>query len=148
MNLTQIATVAAGEAERQQVGLPGLADLLRAYEYAYSNSKLGLAPTKVSVHALGSLVEPSTYGQFRFTPVTFRNGGSAAHPERVGPLMGTLFEMVPKMGYTREAYIYGWVKEFLWIHPFTDGNGRVAWILYNWFTEQLDSPVPLPEFGW
>jgi hypothetical protein len=147
MNLTQIATVAAGEAERQQVGLTGLADLLRAYEYAYSNSKLGLAPTKVSVHALGSLVEPSTYGQFRFTPVTFRNGGSSAHPERVSALMNSLFEYVPGPN-NLEPYIYAWVKEFLWIHPFTDGNGRVAWILYNWLMNSLDSPVPLPEFGW
>lgn len=38
-----------------------------------------------------------------------------------------------------------WCLEFLKIHPFPDGNGRTAAIIYNWMKGTLDHPIDLPE---
>jgi len=38
------------------------------------------------------------------------------------------------------------VVEFLKIHPFKDGNGRVAFLLYNILNNSLDDPAPLPDY--
>jgi hypothetical protein len=39
-----------------------------------------------------------------------------------------------------------WIKAFLQIHPFQDGNGLVASLLFNWGMNTLDEPFPLPYY--
>jgi fido (protein-threonine AMPylation protein) len=57
--------------------------------------------------------------------------------------MRRLFGALDAVGGPIEA-----VRSFLRIHPFTDGNGRVAFVLYNWLNHTLLAPAPLPDFDW
>lgn len=40
-----------------------------------------------------------------------------------------------------------YIKQLLQIHPWVDGNGRVASILRNWMLNTLDDPSPLPYYS-
>lgn len=147
MDLTRIATVAAGEAIRQQTDIVGLSRLIAAYAAAHDLNSWGNAPTQRTTFELGQIVEPTVNRRgYRLGPVTFRNGGSSASATEIMRLLDHLFKHIPVPGNPQHVRI--WTKEFLWIHPFGDGNGRVAWILYNWLNNRLDYPDPLPDFGW
>lgn len=37
-------------------------------------------------------------------------------------------------------------REFLLIHPFADGNGRVASLVWNYLNESIMAPEPMPYF--
>ena len=63
---------------------------------------------------------------YRKTPVTFRNGNTGAKADQIPRLMNQLCDS-NLWDTDREAF----VLEFLKIHPFEDGNGRVAAILMN-----------------
>lgn len=39
-----------------------------------------------------------------------------------------------------------WVKDLLDIHPWADGNGRVASIFRNWLLDTMRNPLPLPYY--
>lgn len=143
MNLGQIARVAAFECERQQVGLDRLVMLLKGYEIAVEESRLNGLPSYHMVMAIAKIVEPRSEGKTRITPVTFAGGGDSCPPASVKDASLRLFKNMP--GDTIEE-IDSWVEHFLWIHPFVDGNGRMAWILYNWLRKSLHSPFALPDY--
>lgn len=149
MDLERIAVGAAHECVRQQVGVSELAHLLDAYSYALRAVADGdLCPIFVDVCHLGVLIEPhKNQNFFRVTPVTFADGGSSANhqdiPRLVRQWVTAVQEFPDALGY--EA-IDEFVKELLWIHPFADGNGRLAWIVYNWLAGTLDNPDPLPYY--
>lgn len=143
MDLERVALVAAGECIRQHVGIERLITLLKGYEYTvnYIKDREGLIERGYEgVEYLGGVIEPDNYGRFRTTPVTFRDGGTAAPHADIERLMFNLF------AYGDQLSADEWTKQFLWIHPFTDGNGRCAWVLYNVLNGTLDNPVPLPVF--
>jgi Fic family protein len=58
--------------------------------------------------------------------------------------METLVETIndKTIGLTPNHY----AREFLEIHPFADGNGRVASLLWNWLSGNLGDPEPMPYF--
>lgn len=155
--LERIASVAARECERQQVGVDRLASLIDAH---YQVMTIWPDPTDGNVNrsdicALGKLVEPSNFGELRRIPVTFRDGGSSASthmiPELLDNLINSLHLAVDLDSTSDEHevdhwYVRKWIKDFLWIHPFTDGNGRTAWVLYNWMRGRMHNPDPLPDF--
>lgn len=142
-NLTQIAQVAASECIRQHVGLDRLVTLLDAYRKVVDlnvDSLDSVTDPMAFIQWLAGEVEPDNYGRFRTTPVTFANGGTAAPASEVPRLIAQLCTLGDSL--TADE----WIKEFLWIHPFTDGNGRTGWVLYNLIAGTLDSPVALPKF--
>lgn len=157
MSLVAIATGAAVECERQQVGIRQLGYLLNAHAHACF---YGMR-TPGDIISLAVKVEPykNLHG-FRKTPVTFQNGGSSAMASEISRLVDQLCESVHmfiidpsaedlahSMAVTKDQLLNALVKEFLWIHPFVDGNGRVAWLLYNYLMGTLDNPLPLPDFN-
>lgn len=143
MNLTRVATVAAGECIKQNVGIDRLTTLLQGYSHVSKHvvDRPSLIEWGIDGLAqLGGMIEPDNNGRFRATPVTFRNGGTAAHHSGIEDLLLRLYEngnfLTPDE----------WIAQFLWIHPFTDGNGRTAWVLHNLLSNSMDNPHPLPEF--
>lgn len=141
MNLVGIARACAVECERQQVGVEGVVALLHAYQYALAQG--GVPPDEFDMRELARVIEPSTRGRYRTTPVIFKEGGSAAPPGTVGEGIARLFERLDG-----EVAAEEFLRALLSIHPFTDGNGRVGFVLFNWLRGTLEDPVPLPEFSW
>lgn len=147
-NLVKIANACAVEAERQQVGLPQLVDLLSAYEYAQRAFGSMNTPTNAEaiMRHIAWRIEPRTNSEYRITPVTFNNGGTSSDAKDVPDRVYALFSFLDFEGQMDQWFINDWIKQFLWIHPFVDGNGRTAFILYNWLMGSLDDPAPLPDF--
>lgn len=151
MDLERVATIAAKECIRQQVGILGLIRLLTAYDHVF-NDMPWISPNKAEVkvfdiRVLGGMVEHTNRGELRSIPVTFANGGSSCSPDSIPAAMASLMSAIPDV-VGNEFEIRAWIKHFLWIHPFTDGNGRTAWVLYNWLCQTMNTPTPLPDFGW
>lgn len=153
MNLVKIATACAVECERQQVGLAELGYLIRAYRYVVNVGEQSF--DSLGFQILAKMIEPDKNGGgFRIKPVTFANGGSSANSQEIPRLMQSHVEVIDHFNngllnfMPREKIVAQVVKEFLWIHPFADGNGRLAWLLLNYLLGTLDDPVPLPDFGW
>ena len=89
--------------------------------------------------------------RYRETPVTFADGGSSCHPQSVPYAMSQLLNNIPDRVELRESLMFeedidAWIKQFLWIHPFEDGNGRVAAILFNWLWDSFESPISFRRF--
>lgn len=80
---------------------------------------------------------------YRMTPVTFANGRAGTAAREVPDAMQRLFEALDDDTDPAE-----FVRAFLSIHPFTDGNGRTAFILFNWLSNTLDHPQALPDLNW
>lgn len=144
-NIDEIKRVIAIECDRQHVGEAHRGFLFDAYSRAYAHYQLGeVLPTAEAVLELAGILEPDNYGRLRTTPVTFQNGGGSTAPSQVAHAYGVLFEGLPAMA--EEPYVHQWMREFLYVHPFTDGNGRTAWLLLNWILGRWENPMELPEY--
>ena len=97
------------------------------------------------ISIINYILLPDDMGDYRRVQVMFRNGTVAAHePEEIPDAVSRLISHVhdPEMAMTPDEFC----REFLVIHPFRDGNGRTAAILYNLLNDSLDKPVQLPDF--
>lgn len=98
--------------------------------------------------------DASGYNNFRRCHVGFAKGGSAAPANEIA-------ERFNRWVYLMTDWINdGWhsdsdhdfrdlhtlIKQLLDIHPWQDGNGRTASILYNWCSSSLSDPDPLPYY--
>lgn len=138
-NLESVAVACVRECQRQGVGIDRLATLLAGYAYAVDNADR--LPTEGDMLHLAGAVEPSNGGRYRRTPVTFATGRLPAGPREVPGASARLFA-----GLGRDTSPADFVRAFLDVHPFTDGNGRTAFVLLNWIGETLADPVALPDF--
>lgn len=138
-----IRSVVAIECDRQHVGLDRREFLFAAYLRA---CRAGSAPTGELVLSLAGELEPDNGARLRITPVTFASGGYAVPPASVAHAYAALFAHVGEFAGADEPSVRYWTREFLVIHPFTDGNGRTAWLLYNWLLGTWRAPVELPLF--
>lgn len=141
-----LVQVARAECERQQVGSSRVTSLLMTVQFVRGLSPTHLDSNPIFLMRLAAMVEPDNNGQFRRTPVTFANCGSSCSPDRVQGAMDRLLSMFPQT--LTEEIVDEWIRDFLWIHPFTDGNGRLAWLLRTWLLNLFEDPVPLPDYEW
>jgi len=138
VDLQRIAVTCVTECERQRVGLDRLAMLINGYVYAVEHSDQ--LPREDDALRLAALIEPTTQGRYRRTPVTFAGGGTAAEASQIPGATARLFETLD--GQTDPV---DFVRAFLSIHPLIDGNGRTAFVLLNWLAGTLAAPQELPD---
>ncbi len=91
-----------------------------------------------------SLANCFGFDGYRKTPVTFDSGNIATNAHNIPGAMKRLISHVPVCAEFDDWYT--WIKSFLKIHPFQDGNGRIASLLFNWGMNTLNEPVPLPYY--
>ena len=136
------------EVHRQGDPAPYVTGMARAVEYA-SRGGLDIGDIHMINHYV--TLEKTRYG-YRQTPVTFRNGGGSINAASVPDAMERWWRMRPiGLSVTDEnaEEVYDeWIKHFLYIHPYQDGNGRTASILRNSFLNMLNSPQDLPDYEW
>lgn len=153
MDLEKFAVIAARECVRQEATeISDLMYLLMAYNGMMRFDKCGYLDTPEGVFKcvlqIGDTVKGGTTNGFRAMPVIFQNGGSSSNPTDIKAHMERLCTIVAEQRqYVGVEDAYGLTRSFLQIHPFRDGNGRTAWILYNWLNRTLEDPVPLPDFN-
>jgi hypothetical protein len=149
MDLKRVADVAAGECIRQGVGVYRLGGLLMAYGRAWmfaGNEKLPEAWTLLGVDGLARQVEPDNGGRYRTLPASFADQSTAIPAGSIPRAMETWFAVVGSKNWSGAGEVDGLVKEFLDIHPFSDGNGRLAWLIRTWLLDQWGAPEPLPDY--
>jgi hypothetical protein len=144
----------AAEVERQGDGPEHVTGLTEAIEYAVQARSIFMNPSATPVHRediiqrIAALVElQSDLMLFRRHPVTFLSGGHACNWQSIYRNMDNLCDAVDDI--TDEQ----WIKEFLDIHPFADGNGRTAFVIWNVFfsrgefaQNEVHTLAPTPNF--
>lgn len=131
---------AAVEVERQHDTPEHVVHMLSAWHWASNNR-----PDVISVEWLervAAIVKPHTNSRgLRRCEVSFASGGEASSAEHVGRLTHQLCIQSGQLG------AYEFTHRLLKIHPWADGNGRTACIVYNVLKNNpWDEPVALPEF--
>ena len=148
-NELNVVMFCAAECERQQSGERSVAKMFSAYLYAYHT---------IDVDGIESLNEPFIMTQFvnnvallvdqrnvngyRTTPVRFANFCFAINACNIPFALNSLYNAYADQNVTTDEF----VKEFLDVHPFVDGNGRTAAIIYNALNGTMDNPVTLPDY--
>lgn len=135
----RIAAACKVECDRQQVRPAEVKQLVEAYNHILKyNSARHLAMEHILT--LGAMIEPVKARELRTTPATFANLSHAVEASLVPMALQSLLRH--QASIPTDAF----VKEFLLIHPFADGNGRLAFLLYNHGKFILDYPLPLPDY--
>lgn len=132
------------EVERQKAGASAVVGMARAVQLIYSVDDKELTfelLTEMNAHVTMGMAKDG----FRDTPVVFQNGGSSSSASEIPNALENLFSAIPTL--ERED-VNMWIRHYLWVHPFEDGNGRTASILRNWLLQTLDNPTPLPDYKW
>jgi|TARA_Y100000296_G_scaffold48509_1_gene55579 hypothetical protein len=150
---------ACEEVDRQGESALSVPAFLQGWDFAHTTPY----PMQQTISILNEIVNGWPDGEgdlvkrfgrlYRATPVTFVNGNTGAKADQIPRLMDQLCDS-DLWDDDREAF----VLEFLKIHPFEDGNGRVAAILMNLAPRLRDFPqdpnkqtefVPVPSMdGW
>lgn len=137
---------AKGEVIRQREDLdPYLQHMLSAWRYGIKICNEWRSIDEHDIHVLGGIVKgvftgSEPYARYRQTPVSFANGSLGLNWEQIERQMSLIF--IHQGSYN----VDDWTKRLLDIHPFEDGNGRVASIVWNIKNGTILHPVPLPDF--
>lgn len=137
----EIVPFCCTEVERQGDGPAFVQGMVRAWALCARAAEWEQGPSLFFVQELNAAIRMVNTANFRQVPVTFTNTISSAPSHHDVPrLMAQLWENMDDI--TVEEFCY----EFLRIHPFVDGNGRCAVLLYNLLNGTIHKPVPMPEF--
>ena len=125
------------EIERQRDSPLRVYNLMRAWTYAVDQAERVKLPFINHILMLGYLAKPThnTADYFRRCELT------------VGDHYPPKWDMVPRLMHDWVDAIHDYrltpeeaYREFQYIHPFRDGNGRVGKVLYNWLKGTLHDP--------
>lgn len=134
-----VVTWACREVERQGAGPMSVGDMLMAWDYAANHVMSWDRLTEDHIQDINFLVQGGKVIGYRRTPVRFASGGHASNWQSIQRGMDMLME-------NKNTDTDEWIKTFLDIHPFTDGNGRTASILLNLKRRTMGTPVDLPFY--
>jgi hypothetical protein len=136
----------AHETERQSGTIREALGMCRAWR-DWSDRKPGLV-TESMLMGAASFINGQT--GYRKVPAVFDQGMPALEASLIPRAMGNLFEYVEREtpGYALSVNDFAdyVTKEFLLIHPFADGNGRVGSLLWNFLRGTINDPEPMPYF--
>lgn len=144
----------AHETERQSGTIREALGMYGAWRYAQNTRHEGYRLNEQALLYMVKCINGIT--EYRRVPAVFNQGAPAISHDSVPAAMRALgvalsnpsaLEPEIRNGYTVGFDIPSLLtKEFLEIHPFADGNGRVASILWNFLRDTLDDPEPMPYF--
>lgn len=139
------------ECDRQKVGERQKKSLFETYMVHFFNHDVEM--TSLRIREIAFQIEWDNNGLYRVLPVSFGGIVGGVDPELVGRAMDQWigFFNGAMRGFStgnRSNYydVDALIKQFLDIHPFSDGNGRTAWLLRVWMLNQWDDPQPLPNY--
>lgn len=130
----------ANECHNQRSGEKSVARMIEAYNQALLSRDCGEEMNESLILKLARTIDPRNDRGYRKTPVTFEDCGYSVAPQHIQRQMELLLENMDSV--TVDEF----TKRFLEIHPFEDGNGRTAAILYNYLDGMMDAPQPLPVY--
>lgn len=131
---------AVSECVRQQTGPQEVQYLLAGLYYAQIERKVSQRPGLYQINTLASIIEPVKAADYRRTPAVFNQGEPALNAEHIPRQMTLLVDNM------KHLLVDEFVKELLRIHPWADGNGRTASVVWNWMNDSLEDPKPLPYY--
>lgn len=137
------------ECDRQKVGERQRKYLYNTYMVHRDFHDMALHHSRLC--ELAFQIEPENLGRYRTTPVSFNGIVGGVGPLNLPYVMRSWIEWFndekeDPAPDVHEANVEGIIREFLDIHPFSDGNGRTAWLLRVWMLNQWDDPQPLPNY--
>lgn len=151
------------EVERQRASPRAVYNLCRAFSFGFNICRNHKEMTPKLLIELGRLIEPNTVKGYRVTPVTFANGGLSCHhsliSRQIDLLCAELNALSNESTEIQYSQLVEWIRALLWVHPFNDGNGRLAFLLFNLYKpfssiDFTSTPrtimflTKLPEFDW